>query len=210
MICQACLSKLPLVKEPRCVKCGKPVHEEGTLCRDCTEISHEYTQGIGVFLYDEVMRKSISYFKYQGRREYGRFYGAAAWEYEREILKKWAPQVIIPVPVHISRKIARGYNQAEVIACELGRKMRLPVAANAVVRTEKTIAQKDLSPEERRKNLEHAFVKGKNPFLWKRVLLIDDIYTTGSTVDAVSHILKESGAEEIYVLSVCIGKGFVV
>lgn len=184
--------------------------EVGDYCHDCMELSHEYTQGTGVFLYDDIMRKSISYFKYMGRREYGRFYAAAAWKYKKDILKQWNLQVIIPVPVHISRKIKRGYNQAEIIARVLGEIMGLPVAVDAVLRKEKTTAQKELSPEERRKNLKHAFIKGRDPFLWKRVLLVDDIYTTGSTADAVSRVLKERGAREIYVLSVCIGKGFVI
>ena len=210
MICQDCVKRLPLVVRPRCAKCGKPVAEGEELCSDCQEMVHEYTQGVAVFVYEEIMRKSISYFKYMGRREYGRFYAAAAWKFEKETLKRWNPQVIVPVPVHISRKVQRGYNQAEIIARSLGERVGLPVAADAVIRKAKTKAQKDLSPEERRKNLEKAFTKGKNPFPWKRVLLVDDIYTTGSTADAVSRVLKECGAQEIYLLSVCIGKGFVV
>lgn len=210
MICAKCIPFLPVNQGNRCKKCGKPVKNEEDLCHDCVEWEHEYTQGAGIFLYDDIMRKSIHKFKYMGRREYGRFYGTAAWKYERELLEKWAPEVLIPVPVHISRKTDRGYNQAEVFARALAEKMGLPVATDVVIRKKKTKAQKDLDPEERRKNLEYAFTKGKNPLLWRRVLLIDDIYTTGSTADAVSRVLKECGAGEIYVLSICIGKGFVI
>lgn len=210
MICEKCVSLLPLNCGYQCEKCGKPVEHAGELCPDCTESEHVFTKGMGIFYYDDIMRSSIHKFKYQGRQEYGRFYGNAAWKYGQEQLKKWNPQVLVPVPVHISRKIQRGYNQAEVIAGVLAEQMGVPVAADVVIRKKRTKAQKDLSPEERKQNLEAAFAKGKSPLLWKRVLLIDDIYTTGSTVDAVSRILRESGAEEIYVLSICIGKGFMV
>lgn len=210
MICENCVSLLPLNCGYQCKICGKPVEHAEELCHDCTESEHIFTKGMGIFYYDDIMRSSIHKFKYQGRREYGRFYGNAAWKYGQEQLKEWNPQVLVPVPVHISRKIQRGYNQAEVIAGVLAEQIGLPVATDVVIRKKKTKAQKDLSPEERKRNLESAFAKGKSPLLWKRVLLIDDIYTTGSTADAVSRILRESGAEEIYVLSICIGKGFMV
>lgn len=210
LICKECVSLLPLNCGYQCIKCGKPVEEPEELCHDCMEYTHEFEQGMGIFCYDEIMRRSIHKFKYQGRREYGRFYGIAAWRYGKEQLKKWKPEVLVPVPIHTSRKRERGYNQAEIIAEVLGGCMDLPVAADVVIRKKKTIAQKELSSEERRKNLESAFAKGKNPLRWRRVLLIDDIYTTGSTADAVSRILRECGAEEIYVLSICIGRDFVV
>lgn len=210
MICEKCVPLLPLNCGHQCEKCGKPVEDAEELCHDCIESEHVFTKGMGIFLYDDIMRTSIHKFKYQGRREYGRFYGSAAWKYGKEQLERWNPQVLIPVPVHKSRKAERGYNQAEVIARVLADQMGIPVASDVVIRIKKTKAQKDLSPEERKKNLESAFAKGKSSLLWKRVLLIDDIYTTGSTADAVSKILRASGAEEIYVLSICIGKGFMV
>lgn len=210
MICTACVEKLPYVGMHVCRKCGKPVYPEEEFCSDCLTIVHEYDQGMGVFLYDDVMRVAISKFKYMGRKEYGTFFGRAAWDYAREQLTLWRPEVIVPVPVHRSKKIERGYNQAAVIGRELAEYTQLPIAEDVVIRKEKTKAQKELSPEERRQNLQQAFTPGKNPFLWKRVLLVDDIYTTGSTVDAVSCVLKGMGAEEIYVLSICIGRGFMI
>ena len=88
--------------------------------------------------------------------------------------------------------------------------MKIPVITDAVICAEKTKVQKELTKEERKKNLEHAFRMAKNPFPWKRVLLIDDIYTTGSTADAISRELRGAGVQEIYVLSICIGLGFMV
>lgn len=210
MICGSCLKQLPLVEVPKCRKCGKPVSEGDDICYDCSVIAHEFTEGMGVFLYNDVMRKSMHYFKYMSRREYGNFYAAAIWKYGKETLRRWNPQVIVPIPVHESRKRERGYNQAEVIADLLGRYMRIPVESRALMRVSKTVAQKELTMEERRKNLEGAFAAANIIFPWKRVLLLDDIYTTGSTMDEAARALKKFGIHEIYCLSVCIGKGFVL
>lgn len=210
MVCGSCLKQLPLVREPKCEKCGKPVSEGEKLCYDCTVIEHAFSEGMGIFLYNEVMRKSMYQFKYLGRKEYGRFYGTAAWIYGKEKLKVWNPQVIVPVPVHITRKRKRGYNQAEVISEVLGQYMHIPVLINALKRCTKTVAQKELTVEERRKNLESAFEITGISFPWERVLLVDDIYTTGSTADSAAKEMKKYGIREIYFLSICIGKGFVL
>lgn len=210
MICGSCLKQLPLVSLPKCEKCGKPVPEGEKLCYDCTVIQHDFTEGIGVFLYNDVMRKSMYKFKYQGCREYGAFYAAAAWLYGKEKMMKWKPQVIVPIPIHISRKRKRGYNQAEIIADGLGVYLQIPVMKNALVRSSKTAAQKELSVEERRINLQNAFSVTGIEFPWKRILLVDDIYTTGSTMDFAAKELKKYRIEEIYSLSICIGKGFVL
>ncbi len=210
MICGSCLRQLPFVSEPVCEKCGKPVSDGERLCHDCNEVEHVFTKGMGVFFYDEVMRKSMYNFKYMGRREYGQFYGTAAWLYGKERLKIWNPQVIVPVPIHPSRKKQRGYNQAEVISHVLGEYMKIPVSVNALKRSTKTVAQKELTVEERKENLWNAFSITGISFPWKRVLIVDDIYTTGSTIDSVASELKKYGIEEIYALSICIGRGFVI
>ena len=79
---------------------------------------------------------------------------------------------------------------------------------NILVRTKKTVAQKELSTRERGKNLQEAFQLGKNVVQYKKVVLVDDIYTTGSTADACAKVLKQHGVEQIYLLCLCIGDGF--
>ena len=220
IICKNCIEKLPFVTGPTCRRCGKPLGDdeeagemqdlEEKLCTDCQETEHIFRQGVGIFVYDDVMRKSIYQFKYQGRREYGKFYGMCAWQAAGEKLRSWKPQTIVPVPLHRKKYRMRGYNQAEVVAAQLGGYLKIPVQSGCVVRVKNTKAQKDLSPELRRENLEGAFAPGKEKLAGRRILLVDDIYTTGSTADAVSRVLAESGACEIYVLSVCIGKGNMI
>ena len=122
-------------------------------------------------------------------------------------IRRWDPQVLIPVPIHRERLLKRGYNQAQVLADRLGELLDVPVAADAVIRRKKTAAQKSLDSHERRKNLAMAFAPGKGIRPWKRALILDDIFTTGSTVDAVAGVLKAAGAERVYSLCVCVTPG---
>ena len=118
---------------------------------------------------------------------------------------------IVPVPVHRDREKARGFNQAEKIARHLGRRIGVPVLPRAIIRERNTAAQRSLSSEERYFNMEGAF--SLNPsaahnIKESRILLLDDIYTTGSTMDAAASVLKEAGCEHIYFICVSIGRGF--
>lgn len=127
--------------------------------------------------------------------------------YGGEAVRRWRPQVLIPVPIHSSRLRRRGYNQASELAWELGRCLHLPVDERLVRRTEHTRPQKELSRRQRKENLQRAFALNK-PVTYTRVLLIDDIYTTGSTIDSIAVLLKRNGVEQVYFLSLCVGGGF--
>jgi ComF family protein len=116
--------------------------------------------------------------------------------------------LIIPVPMHKRKQKKRGYNQAEIIARRLARKLSLPYSDKLLIRTGNTTAMSGLSPFERRMNMESAFsmTEGKaRKAEGKRILLVDDIYTTGSTVDACAQILIEKGAREVRVVTFASG-----
>lgn len=208
-ICEGCTSKIEYVKEPVCKKCGKPLDDERVeFCGDCKYHTHHYVQGKALWVYKGWVKKSIYRLKYKNRREYGTIYA-------RELVKQYGGwirrkkiQAIIPIPLHKSRKRERGYNQAEVIAREMGREMGLPVYNRLLIRSVNTRAQKELNDRERKNNLKKAFKISKNDVQLKKVLLVDDIYTTGSTIDAVAQTLREAGVVEIYFVSVSIGRGF--
>lgn len=91
------------------------------------------------------------------------------------------------------------------MAQALGRELNLPVNKNCLVREKNTLPQKELNEQERRNNLKNAFKISENVIKYKKVLLVDDIYTTGSTVDACAVVLKQAGAEKVYFISLCIG-----
>lgn len=165
-------------------------------------------RGRAAFEYDSVMRESIGRFKYKNRREYGGFYGEELWKICGKSICSWNIDLLIPIPLHKSRRRARGFNQAELVAEKLGKKLQIPVSADILVRARKTQAQKELNDQERKINLKNAFQVVKNEVKSKNILLIDDIYTTGSTIDAASSVLLEAGAEKVYFLSISIGRGY--
>lgn len=209
-ICPECRKRLPYIRMKRCRICGKPVEETEVYCDDCQKIHHIYNEGTGVFLYDDVMRETMSYLKYKHRREYGRVLGNLVYEETRDQICRWNPEAIVPVPVHKRKKEERGYNQAEEIARPIAERSEVPLRTDLLFRTEETRAMKNLTAVERRQNLQHAFSVAKDQKIPERVLLVDDIYTTGSTIDACSAALRSAGAVQINFLTVCIGMGFMV
>jgi len=117
-------------------------------------------------------------------------------------------EVIVPVPMFAAKKRSRGYNQAEVFARALGRECAVPVEEKLVVRTKNTMPQKSLNDKQRKDNLKGAFQVRTNIVKYSKILLVDDIYTTGATIDAIAELLKKSGAKEVYFLSICVGEGY--
>lgn len=208
-ICRECAEKLVPVSGPRCCRCSKPlVTKEDEYCHDCLSKTHSFDQGIGIFSYGSVLSKSLYQLKYHQRQEYGRFYGRYAAAYAEKRITAWKVEAIVPVPLHRKKMEKRGYNQAEIIARQLGSCLGIPVENHAVVRVLNTRPQKELDDRERRRNIRKAFVPAKTRLPWKRVLVVDDIYTTGSTIDGVSLALKKAGVQEVYFLTIAIGTGF--
>lgn len=207
-ICINCEKLIEYVEEPKCKKCGKPVtNEEQEYCYDCTKIQHIYMRGFSTYIYNEVVKESIYRFKYHNRREYAKYYGESICYRFADEIKRLGIEAIIPVPIHRKKQLERGYNQAELIARVIGNEMKLPVVSDLLIRQKYTKPQKELSNSERGKNLENAFIVTENVVKCKKVLLVDDIYTTGSTVDACSKVLLEAGAESVYFVSISIGTG---
>lgn len=201
-----CQSKLLYISEPVCMQCGKPLMNEGEeLCTDCRRRRHHFTQGRGIWVYDRWMQQSIAAFKYKGAREYGDFYVRQMMAVQGDWLRALPVDVVIPVPVYWKKKQKRGYNQAAVIAKKLAKILAKPYDERYLRRTLRTEPQKTLSPLQRYANLKKALsVKGK-PGKYRCVLLVDDIYTTGSTMDACASALKQAGVETVYFISLCTG-----
>ena len=124
--------------------------------------------------------------------------------YGRDMLALWKPQVIVPVPLHWRKQRMRGFNQAELLAEELSGYTGIPVDSKLLEKGKATRSQKKLDATERKKNLREAFRVVGNPS-GKRILLIDDVYTTGSTMDVLSRALLEKGASHVFFLTLCIG-----
>lgn len=214
LICTSCTHTLTPITEPRCKKCSKPMdNEEKEYCHDCKKNMHHYISGCSVWVYDEAMKKSIADFKYKGRKEYSDYYVAKIIDKYSEYINRIHPDVLVPIPIHRKKERQRGYNQADILAKGIGKKLSIPVSSHLLQRDKYTLPQKELSNTERLKNLEKAFSYSKKEYekinlSIHKVMLIDDIYTTGSTIEACTKILNGQGIKEVYFLSLCIGKGF--
>ncbi len=206
-ICPGCEHKLTYVCGKICAKCGKPVDDDEVYCPDCARGRHVYDEGCAALIYDENMSKSIYRFKYNGKREFASFYGRVIEERLEERIRNWNIDCMIPVPVHKSRLKKRGYNQAALIAKQISKRLDIPVYDDIVIRTHATGAQKELGALERQNNLKKAFKVTRNVVKLESVLIVDDIYTTGATVDAVADCLKGAGVKRVFFVSLCIGRG---
>lgn len=207
LICKECEPKIVYIKEPYCMKCGKQLaDEQKEYCADCMEKVHKFDAGRALFDYKSIA-KSLYRFKYGGRREYARYYAQGIAGQYGAFLKQHNVQAIVPVPIHKKRFQKRGYNQAEELAKEVGKLTNLPVLKDWIVREKETLPMKDLSAAERQNNLKKALKIRRNDVKLDTIVIMDDIYTTGSTVDAVSEKLRETGVEKIYVISLAIGRG---
>lgn len=179
---------------------------EDSFCASCQVRSHYFTAGRALYEYSSV-RTSIYRFKYSGRAEYGEFYGREMAEKLKEQLKKWKPDALIPIPLHRTKERIRGYNQAERLARAIGRYCDIPVFDRIVFRRQRTRPMKELNVKERQNNLKKAFIIPQDVVKLRRVVLVDDIYTTGATMDSVSKLLLEKGVMEVYTLTLAIGTG---
>ena len=210
-ICDVCRKELDYlkVKEPRCMQCGKPIrHAEAEYCRDCMHTHHYYEKGLSLWLHQAPVSTSVYQFKYHNQRRFGEIYAEELVRQYSSVIQRWKPDVIIPIPLHRKRRRKRGFNQAEILANQIGRKMNLPVDKKMLFRICRTKPQKTLSHRERKENLKHAFAIVPGSCKVRRVLLIDDIYTTGNTIDAAAEILRKSGVEKVYFLTISIGQGY--
>ena len=206
-ICIDCEKTLVYTTGSLCMKCGKKLYEnDKEYCDDCKNNKHIYKAGRSLYEYDSIS-KSIYKFKYGGRPEYGEFYADKMAEKYGDLLKMWGIEMIIPVPLHSSKLKKRGYNQADVLAKRLAMKTHIPYCRDLVVRKRNTLPLKELGAKERQINLKNAFIVGYNDVKLNKVLVVDDIYTTGCTIDEISCVLSNEGVSDIYFLSLSIGAG---
>lgn len=213
-VCLWCRRKIRLLEvvEPRCMKCGKPVYsKEQEYCCDCACTQRYFEKGAALWAHKEPVILSVYQFKFHNQRSFGRYYAKEMIRKYKGMLKEWNPDVIIPIPLYKAKQRKRGYNQAAIVAKEIARLLHIAVDTKSFKRVRSTNPQKNLNPKERKRNLKGAFAVRedcRSKVEGKRVLLIDDIYTTGSTMDEAARTLRTSGAEKVFYLTISIGQGY--
>ena len=205
-ICKVCKKKTRLLRDPVCLRCGKKLKEERVYCYDCTRREHWFERNFAIFEYP-VIRESLYRFKYRGRAEYAAFYAKAAYALHVDRFKELQADALIPVPLHKTRFRKRGYNQAAELAKELSKLTGIPVCEDYIKRVKATKALKILDVRERQNNLKKAFLIMQNDVKLNTIIVVDDIYTTGATLDAVAKVCKEADVVSVYSLTVAVGNG---
>lgn len=157
--------------------------------------------------YNEAARFSVARFKYHGRQDFAIAYGRLMARHLGDTLRALQADSLVPVPIHRSRLCSRGFNQAALLAWELERHLGIPCREDLVSRVKHTDAQKELGRRERLQNMQNAFRLKKLPRDIRRIIIVDDIFTTGSTVESLSQVLKEGGATHIFVTTLCLAGG---
>lgn len=202
---RACFARLAFVSDPYCLRCGRPLQERETeFCRRCRERPSAFEQNLPLLLYNEAARFSVARFKYHGRQAFALPYARLWWARRGDELRALKADVLIPVPIHRSRLRKRGYNQAALFAYELEKLSGIPCREDILIRSKHTGAQKELGRQERLANMQNAFrLKGSTEGI-RCAVLVDDIFTTGSTLESCSRVLMAAGVERICALTLCI------
>jgi ComF family protein len=209
-ICEDCFKTIELIERPYCVKCGKPLmptdafkQDRGILCLNCKrkKYSFEFSRSVGI--YHRVLKKCIHLFKYYGEKKLAKPLGKLMVDYllkNNEFKNKL--DLIIPVPLHKNDLKKRGFNQSVLLGKVIGDYFSIPVGESVLIKKKLTPFQINLSKKEREKNILRAFsvekpeeVKGKN------ILILDDVFTTGATVEECAKELMKAQAKNIFVLT---------
>lgn len=187
---------------PICDKCGKYIESESGLCSDCKERlpSFEICRAAGP--YSDPYRIAIKVLKFIGRKNLAYRMGCMMAKVVKEEKRFWPIDLVVPVPASQGSLKQRGFSQTELLARQLAKKLKLKVGLNLLVRVKETPAQRELTREEREKNLLSAFdIKDRKKIQDKSILLVDDVYTTGSTIRECTRILLEAGAARVSVIT---------
>ena len=214
--CPACLKKIPFISEPYCMCCGRPLSKkEQEFCFDCSRRKRSYSGGISLAVYEGLWKDSVVRFKFHKREEYASWYAEQAVKLFEDRLRVLNADTIAAVPMHERKVRKRGYNQAESFAYELSVRTGIPLVKGVLLRTRFTMPQKELNDIARLQNLTMAFAVDeeklaayKKDHAFKRVILVDDIYTTGSTMEACARLLRKAGAAYVTPVTVAVAGGY--
>lgn len=207
-LCDACVRNLHWANENTCKKCGKILGKNyrREFCNDCYEIEHLFEKGFTCAEYGMYEKLIIRDYKYHGKPYFGD--KLAEIMFDRLALEDLSFDLILPIPMHKSKERKRGYNQAALLAKGIGRRMEVPFDKNLMLRTKRTKPMNKMSPQERRDNVKDAFTLSREKVKIvkdKTILLVDDIFTTGSTLDECSRLLLNNGARKIYMICFAAG-----
>ena len=198
-ICPVCMSSIVRISAPVCTRCGRPQISD-ILCPGCVSWSAAIDGIRAPFRFDGVIRQAVYELKYHNIRSLALPLARLINDY---LMSSPLPgEILVPVPLHRKRLRERGYNQSGLLARELGKLTNLPVVDDCLVRQKHTSAQaRTAAVAERHSNVEDAFICSSSDVHGKTVLLIDDVATSGATLNAGAIALKAAGASSVWGLT---------
>lgn len=199
-LCPICKADIPFIKPERCQICGRHITED-FVCQRCKTTDFAFTKGVASFPY-AVMQAPIANLKFHGYRHDAENLSSLFYEYFYQNQPDWITwtDILTIVPLHENKQKQRGFNQVDLLCRELVEKTNMCYIPDLLQRSVDTVPQSSLQAEQRRENIRNVFVLQKNiDITEKHILLIDDIFTTGSTLHECSKALLRGGAAEVRV-----------
>ncbi len=205
ILCEACAAHTPFLSGERCRMCGREIDND-VLCQRCRYADFAFCAGAAVFSY-AIMRQAIAWLKFQGYRNDAKAIGVLMAQYLQQQYPDWVEwtDAIAVVPLHPNKRKWRGFNQVSCLCEVLSKETNLPIWDNVLIRQVDTIPQNQLSQKQRRENLRHVFAVSQTYDVTdKHILLVDDIFTTGTTLQECSRTLLRAGAAEVRVFCLAV------
>jgi competence protein ComFC len=198
--CAACLAKVPAV-ERYCMRCSAPVGPHVETSKGCRHCRIDRFKFDGVFAaseYRDIMRDAVLSAKRRGGAPVAAWLCDRLWDRRAAELQQLETTLIVPVPQHWMRRVLAPHNSAELIARRLAKRLKVRCNPHILIKTRRTPRQALLTPSTRRTNLRSAFIATR-PLHGCRILVVDDVLTTGTTADRAARALLEAGAEKVWV-----------
>ncbi|NSW83223.1 MAG: ComF family protein [Syntrophothermus sp.] len=209
--CEECDRKLEATREnrPVCDRCGKYLCGGDSQCQDCSEQAPPFFIARAVGPYEKCYKVAVKLLKFMCRGYIAVRMGRMMAEVVKNEPRYWPLDLVIPVPISQPNLMKRGFNQSEVLARNVAKALGLKMLPDVLVRVRETPSQRELTKEERQQNLKGAFdVRDCEKIRGKNILLVDDVYTTGSTAKECATVLLDAGANRVSVITWASGKGF--
>lgn len=201
-LCEKCYNELEFTGESICKKCGRLQHNEADFCLTCQEHKREFEFARSCVVYNDKAKDLVRGLKFGRKKYFGKYFAAYLIDRYAKDFSAIAIDCIIPVPLTEKRRKARGYNQAEVMARVLSKAVEVPCDDTLVVKSVDNLEQAKLKGKEREKNILGVYeVARREDVKGKTILIVDDVMTTGSTLNEIARILKKAKAKEVYGLT---------
>lgn len=205
LFCPVCKEKIKFITGNLCPICGRAYFDspaESHLCGNCLGNKPYFSCARAVASYETLILETIHQFKYGRNLSIGSALASFLADFSFPDFEFQVSSLIVPVPLHIKKLRERGFNQSLILANALGEKQRIPVNFSLLKRRKFTLTQTGLNRTEREKNVKGAFaVSDKKKVAGKNVILIDDVYTTGATINECAKTLIKAGAQKVAVLT---------